>query len=173
MRIYWYLAKQKALFNKLESQNKSLYLEKIGILLAAGFIMVNLLGFTMFTFENTAIQLLGFILVILGCTEAIIGRHALGNNWTMSYEYQIKKEHRLIIKGIYKYVRHPIYGGLMVAITGAFIVAKTYLFIPILFFQIIIMTYFAKREENLLIGHFGKKYVEYIKKSKMFIPFIF
>lgn len=173
MRLYWYLVKQKTLYNKQESSNKSLYLEKIGMMLGACFIFINLLGFTILRFENTAIQLLGLILVISGCAEAIIGRHILGSNWTESYEYQIKKEHRLTINGIYKYVRHPIYGGLIVAVTGAFIVAKTYLFIPILFFQIIIMTYLANREENLLEGYFGRNYTLYKQKTKMFIPFIF
>lgn len=137
------------------------------------FILINLLGFTILKFENTIVQLLGLVLVILGTTEAIAGRHFLGNNWTESYEYQIKKEHNLIVNGIYKFVRHPIYGGLMIAITGAFMVTKTYMFIPILFFQIIIMTYFAKREESLLLDHFGNKYKEYIEKTKMFLPLIY
>src|SRR3989344_1407801 len=109
VRVYWYKAKYKSNLEKHKTQNKSLTIEKV------------------------TIQLLGFILVILGSMEAILGRLALGNNWTESYEYQIKKKHELVIHGLYKYVRHPIYGGFMIAVTGAFIVAKTYLFIPLFF----------------------------------------
>src|SRR3989344_4325376 len=64
-------------------------------------------------------------------------------------------------------------GRFMIAVTGAFIVAKTYLFIPLFFFQLILMTNFAKREERLLGSYFGKEYIIYMQKTKMFIPFIF
>ncbi|HLC94381.1 MAG TPA: isoprenylcysteine carboxylmethyltransferase family protein [Patescibacteria group bacterium] len=173
VRVYWYKAKYKSNLEKHKTQNKSLTIEKIGIVISALIIGISVLGFTLFTFENVTIQLLGFILVILGSMEAILGRLALGNNWTESYEYQIKKKHELVIHGLYKYVRHPIYGGFMIAVTGAFIVAKTYLFIPLFFFQLILMTNFAKREERLLGSYFGKEYIIYMQKTKMFIPFIF
>ncbi|OGH12084.1 MAG: hypothetical protein A2857_03100 [Candidatus Levybacteria bacterium RIFCSPHIGHO2_01_FULL_36_15] len=135
MRLYWYLVKHRACFNKQKSQNKSSDFEKIGMIVCACFIGMNLLGFTVFTFENIIFQSLGLILVVLGCGEAIIGRKILGTNWTESYEYQVKKEQQLVTEGVYKYIRHPIYGGLMIATTGAFIVAKTYLFIPVLVFK--------------------------------------
>lgn len=173
VRVYWFKAKYKSNSEKYKTKNKSLTVEKIGIILGAFIIGINLFGFTIFTFENNTVQLLGFILVILGGTEAILARSTLGNNWTECYEYQIKKKHELVINGLYKYVRHPIYGGFMIAVTGAFIVAKTYLFIPIFFLQLILMTKFAKREEKLLSQYFGKKYILYMQETKMFVPFIF
>jgi len=172
VRVYWYNAKNKSNLEKHKVQKKSLPIEKFGIILSAFIIGVSLFGFTIFTFNNTILQLLGFILVLIGCLEAILGRLALGSNWTESYEYQIKTKHELIIHGIYQFVRHPIYGGFMVAVTGAFVVAKTYLFIPIFLFQLILMTKFAKREEELLINYFGRKYIIYMQKTKMFIPFM-
>ncbi len=173
IRLYWYSVKHKTYFNKQKSQNKSSSFEKIVMMVCACIIGVNLLGFTLFTFENVIFQSIGLIFVIIGCVEAVIGRKTLGNNWTESYEYQIKNEQQLVKEGIYKYIRHPIYGGLMIAIIGAFIVSKTYLFIPLLFLQLIIMSHLAKREEKLLSGHFGKIYIDYKQKTKMFIPFIY
>lgn len=173
LRLYWYIEKNKALATKQKSPNKLIFLEKTALLIAALFVTVNLFGFTILRFENTTVQLLGFVLVIIGITEAMAGRYLLGRNWMMAYEYQIKKEHNLITNGIYKYVRHPIYSGLMIGVTGALLVAKTYLVIPIFFIQIIIITYFARREEILLTGHFGPQYVEYMKRTKMFIPIIY
>lgn len=166
MRIYWYVTKTK-------SVSKPLALEKIGIIVGAFIVGINLLGFTVFRFENSIIQLLGFILVVFGSLEAVLGRSALGNNWTESYAYHIKNHHQLITEGLYKYVRHPIYGGLLVAITGAFLVAKTFLFIPTFLFLLIVMVKFAKREEKLLRNYFGDEYGAYMQKTKMFIPFIY
>lgn len=172
VRVYWYVAKQKAIKIKKETNNKLMNFEKIGMILGAIFILLNLIGFTVLTFNNAVFQLSGLILVILGCGEAVVGRHALGINWTESYEYQIKKNHQMITSGIYKYVRHPIYGGLMIAVTGAFIVAQTYLFILMFLLQFMIMAFLAKREESLLKDYFGNKYNLYIQTTKMFIPFI-
>ena len=172
-RLYWYLAKQGLYLGKQEKLNKWLVFEKIEIILSAFIIGLNILGFTIFKFENIFIQIIGFILVILGCLEAILGRNALGKNWTECYDYHIKNKHRLIVNGPYKYVRHPIYGGFTIAITGAFLVAKTYLFLPIFLLILLLMTRFAKREEKLLKGYFDKKYVDYMQKTKMFIPFIY
>lgn len=173
IRIYWYKTKYRSSFEKQKTQQKSLFFEKIGIITGAFIIGITVFGFTLFTFKNTTVQLFGFILVMLGSIEAILGRLTLGSNWTESYEYQIKTKHELVVHGVYKYVRHPIYGGFMLAVTGAFIVAKTYLFIPIFLFQLILMTKFAKREEKLLINYFGKKYITYMQKTKLFVPLFF
>ncbi len=172
-RLYWYLAKQGLHLEKQKELNKWLVFEKIGIILSAFIIVLNILGFTIFKFENIFIQIIGFILVILGCSEAILGRFALSNNWTECYEYQIKNKHKLIVNGLYKYVRHPIYGGFTIAIIGAFLVAKTYLFLPIFLLILLLMTRFAKREEKLLKKYFGKEYINYMQKTKMLIPFVY
>ncbi len=169
MRIYWFVTKHKLGINQ-KKLTPLLRLEKLGIILGGAFLLINLLGFTVFTFENTFFQFIGFVLVILGCTEAVIARYTLGNNWTESYEYRIKEKHRLIKTGIYGIVRHPIYGGLLTASVGAFIVAQTFLFIPVFLILIILMTQFAKREERLLESHFGKEFLSYKQKTKRFIP---
>lgn len=173
IQVYWQIIKREAIKTKRKTKNKFKNLEKISMGLVAVFILFTLMGFTTLTFNNIIFQLFGQILIMIGCAEAILGRHALGTNWTESYEYQIKKEHQLIKDGIYKYVRHPIYGGLMIAVTGAFIVAQTYLFIPVFIFQLIVMMFLAKREECLLRDFFGKRYELYMQTTKMFIPFIF
>lgn len=173
IRIYWYLTKKNAYFAKPKTRKKILRQEQIVIVFGALIALLNLLGFSIYTFENLNFQIFGFLLVILGSIEAIVGRATLGYNWTESYQFQIKQNHELIKKGIYSLVRHPIYGGFIFVATGIFIVAKTYLFIPVLFLQIITMTYFAKREEKLLGTYFGKDYLIYLKKTKMFIPLLF
>jgi len=172
VRVYWYKAKYKSNLEKHKVQIRFLTIEKFGIILGVFTIAISLLGFTIFTFQNTILQLFGFVLVIIGCFEVVSGRLVLGSNWTEVYEYQIKAKHELIIHGIYHFVRHPIYGGSMILVTGAFMVAKTYLFIPIFLFLLVMMVKFAKREEDLLICYFGRKYTVYMRKTKMLIPFL-
>ncbi|MBI5452967.1 isoprenylcysteine carboxylmethyltransferase family protein [Candidatus Gottesmanbacteria bacterium] len=104
---------------------------------------------------------------------SVSARRVLGTNWAHAAEYQIKKDHELVTSGIYKYIRNPIYTGLVIAITGAELVAKSYLFIFFALFGFWVAYIQAKREEKILQEHFGKEYSDYMKKSKTLIPFIF
>ena len=172
-RIYWLFIRNKALSTKQKNKQQPITFEKLGIILFGVFLVVNLLGFTIFSFNNTYLQILGFIFVILGFIESMLGRKELDVNWTESYDYQIKKKHELVTTGIYSKVRHPIYGGLWLTLTGALMVSETYLFVPISLISIIFLKSFAKREEKILIEYFGDRYLNYQKKSKLLLPFLY
>ena len=172
-RAYWFLSKKEADIKKPKTKFNTIFFEQALIVLVGGFVFISLLGFVIYYFNNLFIQILGFILVILGVTESIVARKILDTNWTESYQYQIKKNHELITKGIYSYVRHPIYGGLLMFVPGALMVAESYIFIPIIVLTLFIIEASSRREEKLLTKHFGKKHTEYMKTTKKFIPFIY
>jgi len=79
----------------------------------------------------------------------------------------------LVIGGVYKYIRHPMYSSLLLLAWGAFLKHITIYGI----FAVLITTAFlvatAKMEERENISFFGSNYEEYIKKTKMFIPYLF
>ena len=118
------------------------------------------------------LQLVGIILTFVGALVAITARVELGSNWSMAWDYQVKKEHSLITTGIYHYIRHPIYTGMSIFIIGCELVVGSYLFIPmavVLFGGSYVQ---ARREEAILQVHFGKGYQAYKKQSKMLLPYI-
>lgn len=173
-RLYWMLTKKAAATNKPKTDSTRRTVESIMIVFSGAYIIANLVGFVIFPFHsNIAIQITGFVLVSLGFAEAMISRKTLADNWTESFEYQIKKDHELITKGIYRYVRHSIYGGLLLMVIGSLIVSGSYTFIVGLIIMLFTFEIFARREEKLLIQYFGKKYTEYMKTTKKFIPFIY
>lgn len=172
-RLYWFLYTKEAVLKKPKTDNNPRIIEQIFANLAAGYLIISLLGFIIFPFNNLSAQIIGFILVISGFTEGIVARKTLDDNWTNSNEYQIKKDHELITNGIYKYVRHPIYGGILLMVPGVLLVAASYTFIAGLIVMFLIFEFFARREEKLLTKHFGKKYIEYMKTTKKFIPFVY
>jgi protein-S-isoprenylcysteine O-methyltransferase Ste14 len=172
-RVYWSLTTKNAAIKKPKTSNYKRIVEIILFVLAGGYIIASLMGFVIFPFNSLLFQVIGFILVIIGFAEAMVARKTLDSNWTESYEYQIKKNHELVTKGIYKYVRHPIYGGILMLPTGALIVSGSYTFIIGFLISLTASQIFARREEKILIKHFGKKYLEYKKTTKKFIPFIY
>lgn len=85
----------------------------------------------------------------------------------------IRKDHKLIQHGIYKYVRHPIYFGTTLVFLGLplcvgslFGLATMALVIPLFLNRI-------KMEEKLLIEEFGAEYERYRETSRKLIPFLF
>ncbi len=79
----------------------------------------------------------------------------------------------LVTDGIYKFVRHPLYSSLLLLAWGAYLknvsLSAT---IAVLFASAALITT-AKTEEHENISFFGSSYEEYIKRSKMFIPYMF
>ncbi|MFA6017524.1 MAG: isoprenylcysteine carboxylmethyltransferase family protein [Patescibacteria group bacterium] len=172
-RVYWFLTAKKATVKKPKTDNNPRIIEQIFANVLVGYIFVSLLGYVIFPFNNLFVQVNGFILVILGFIEGVVARKTLDDNWTNSNEYQIKTNHELITSGIYGYVRHPIYGGILLMVPGVLLVAGSYTFIAGLVAMLLIFEVFARREEKLLTKHFGKKYIEYMKTTKKFIPFVY
>lgn len=111
----------------------------------------------------------GFVAFILGLLFAIWARRNLGENWGMPMT--VKQSPELVTSGPYRFVRHPIYSGILLAMLGtAFATTLIGLFI-----LAIVGTYFiysALVEEKIMLAAFPKTYPAYKQKTKMIIPFI-
>ena len=77
----------------------------------------------------------------------------------------------LVVKGIYKYVRNPVYIGFFLILFGEAIFFKTallliYSFLWLLLFNLIIIFI----EEPSLKQRFGESYIKYVKTVPRWIP---
>jgi protein-S-isoprenylcysteine O-methyltransferase Ste14 len=117
-----------------------------------------------------AAQYTGFVLTVAGLGLALWARFDLGRNWSALVE--MKEDHQLICGGPYAIVRHPIYSGFMMATLGTAIAAGE--FHGLIAFVMILLAwgYKSRLEEKALIGQFGAKYVEYRRRVKGLIPFV-
>ncbi|HGY56348.1 MAG TPA: isoprenylcysteine carboxylmethyltransferase family protein [Caldithrix abyssi] len=86
--------------------------------------------------------------------------------------YQFEQTTELIKTGIYKYIRHPLYSSLLFLTWGIYLKnpASDLFFISLLSTVFLYLT--AKFDEVECIKFFGNKYIEYMKTSKRFIPYI-
>jgi len=60
---------------------------------------------------------LGALLTAAGLAFTVWARRVLGRNW--SAVVTLKSDHQLITTGPYRYARHPIYTGLLLAVAGS------------------------------------------------------
>ena len=78
----------------------------------------------------------------------------------------------LVTTGIYRYIRHPMYGALLLIAWGVYLGYPTLPGTPIVVIVSIAMVMTAKVEEQENVAYFGSEYVEYMKRTKRFLPFI-
>lgn len=117
---------------------------------------------------TTAYLGLGFTLA--GLLFAIWARFFLGRNW--SGFVTVKQDHRLIQRGPYALVRHPIYSGICLALLGgavAFGEVRGFLgwIIVVIGFRVK-----WKVEESFMTEQFGAEYTQYKQRVRALVPFV-
>lgn len=131
------------------------------------------IGLNIFNSSHTtllSIKLISVFVTFLGLIVAIIARKTLADNWSGNIE--IKKGHELITSGIYGYIRHPIYTGVLLMGIGTLIFTQTLILILFVFGMSAFFIFKLTREEKLLTKHFPKEYPAYKKRVKALIPFV-
>jgi protein-S-isoprenylcysteine O-methyltransferase Ste14 len=110
---------------------------------------------------------LGFILFLLGLGLAVWARIYLGKNWGMPMTQ--KQDPELVTDGPYRYIRHPIYSGILLMALGSAIDVNIY-WLLVFIVAAVFFVYSAVAEERLMMRQFPKVYPAYKRKTKMLIP---
>jgi protein-S-isoprenylcysteine O-methyltransferase Ste14 len=116
------------------------------------------------------LKIAGAVICICGLVFTLWARYTLAGNW--SSDVTFKQDHELIRKGPYRFVRHPIYTGLLVMFVG------TTLHIGqlrcLLGFPLVAIGFWIKlrQEERLLVRHFPEAYPNYRREVKALVPFV-
>jgi protein-S-isoprenylcysteine O-methyltransferase Ste14 len=106
---------------------------------------------------------MGVALTAWGCAFAIWARIFIGANWSGSV--QVKVGHELMRGGPYRFVRHPIYTGLSVALLGTGIVKDR--LSSLVGFVLLVAGFWVKSriEEEFMRKTFGAEYEEYARRT--------
>lgn len=124
-----------------------------------GHLWSSLLGFG----ETGAIieMIIGYFVIIVGSFLVIAG-------WQKIY----KAKATLVTDGIYRYMRHPQYTGIILVTIGMLIHWPT--IITLFMWPILVLAYYglAKKEEKEMERQFGEIYLDYKRKVPMFIPLL-
>ena len=116
-------------------------------------------------------QSIGVAICAFGLFVAIWSRKTLGVEW--SQDVELKQGHKLVARGPYRLMRHPIYTGhllmgLGTAIASGLVVAFAGLALFVAGFWIKL-----NQEERLLLRGFPDEYPAYKAHVKALIPYIF
>jgi protein-S-isoprenylcysteine O-methyltransferase Ste14 len=78
----------------------------------------------------------------------------------------------LVTSGIYRYIRHPIYGSLFFLCWGFFFKSPSLVGVVLGLMCSAFLVATARVEEAECVRFFGESYRDYMKRSKMLVPFI-
>lgn len=142
----------------------------IKFLISAVIVAVGL-GKALYDFNsNPVINYTGMIVIIAGVLIWLAGRFSLGKFFILNLG--MLDSHKLVKKGIYKHIRHPIYLGMFLIfigiitmlsgiLTGAVMAVIT---LPTMIHDIVTEERFLSKEL--------KDYKDYCKQTKRIIPFL-
>ena len=109
---------------------------------------------------------ISYVFYLLGILFVVLG-------WKEIYKRYWSKEEgkgELVTNGIYNYIRHPQYTGFLLVTLGMIFEWAT---LPLLImWPLLAMIYYrlAKKEESDIEIEFGQKYLEYRRRTGMFLP---
>jgi protein-S-isoprenylcysteine O-methyltransferase Ste14 len=167
--LYLILARKGKPTGETRSNKPFLILFAIAITLAVNLSTIPFLGFPD---HRAEFILLGTAVMWLGIALRYWAVRTLDKFFTTVIGMQ--EGHRLVKEGLYKYVRHPSYTGVVTTALGLGIALHNFLGLAIL--MVVILYGYNERmdyEEKVLAANFGKEYEEYAKNTKRLIPFVY
>jgi protein-S-isoprenylcysteine O-methyltransferase Ste14 len=119
--------------------------------------------------QNTPLLAIGVIVFVLGLALAVWARVLLGSSWGMPRTQ--RSDTALVTAGPYRWIRHPIYTGLLMGFVGSALTVNPWWFAVF----VLMGAYFffsARYEEKNLVTKFPRAYPEYQRTTRMLIPFV-
>jgi protein-S-isoprenylcysteine O-methyltransferase Ste14 len=105
-----------------------------------------------------------------GLFTCLWARITLGRNW--SSVVLVKVDHELVQTGPYRFVRHPIYSGIILMFAAIVLIVGRMAGILALGLFVYSFVLKLRREERMMQKQFPTTYPEYVKRTKLLVPFI-
>ena len=101
---------------------------------------------------------------------SIWARFVIAGNW--SDFVQVKQDHELIVDGPYRWVRHPIYTGLLLMFAGTALAVGEWRGALAVVVAAAAFWRKLKLEEAVMRHQFGDAYAEYAARVPALVPFV-
>jgi protein-S-isoprenylcysteine O-methyltransferase Ste14 len=115
-------------------------------------------------------QIISWILLILSAYFGLAGFFLLKRKGKSSQSFENTTV--LVKSGVYSLIRHPLYFSLFLLGTGVLMKDPAPLALALGGINLVAVWLTSMTEEKEMVDRFGEPYKEYMKETKMFIPFI-
>ena len=147
----------------------------IGLLwagIALNFLLGGLFPAAAITWHRTALFSIGVSLILLGVALRWYAIWTLGSYFTR--DVAVSADQKIVQAGPYRSIRHPAYSGTFLTMLGVSLAMTNWASLVALLMCVLLgHMYRVSVEEKALIHAIGQPYVEYMQRTKRFIPWVF
>lgn len=124
-------------------------------------------------------QMASWVLMLASIGLAVIGVVTLKREGAPSAQrddgsfYEFEKTTQLVTRGIFGYIRHPMYASLLALAWGAFFQDPSAAGTLIAGIASVALWLTAVTDEKECLAYFGQPYADYMQRTKRFVPFLF
>jgi protein-S-isoprenylcysteine O-methyltransferase len=114
---------------------------------------------------------LGIFLMFLGVLVRQWAIAVLGRFFSLTV--RVAEDHRVVVKGPYRLVRHPSYAGVLITFIGLALAVQSWgALLVLLGVFSLSFGYRMRVEEKALLSELGEDYANYMKRTKRIIPYL-
>ena len=124
-------------------------------------------------------QIIAWSLLILCLVPLFMGIRALRSRGKPAEQREgdvsllaFEKTTSLVSTGIYRFIRHPLYSSLLLLTWGIFFKSPSFVGMILAVIATLLLIATARADEWECTQFFGPSYQEYMRKTKMFIPYL-
>lgn len=123
-------------------------------------------------------QFASWLLMLTSIALVVMGVSSLKRNGAPNTKrddgsfYEFEKTTQLVSRGIFAYIRHPMYTSLLALAWGAYFQDPSLIGTTIALTASIALWLTATTDERECLAYFGQDYADYMRRTKRFIPFL-
>jgi protein-S-isoprenylcysteine O-methyltransferase Ste14 len=122
--------------------------------------------------QRTALFVLGVVFIILGVALRWYAIRTLGSFFTR--DVAVSQDQPVVQSGPYRLIRHPAYSGTFLTMLGVGLALANWAGLIILLVCVFVGHFYRVRiEEKALVLTIGQPYIEYMRRTRRFIPLLF
>ena len=140
-----------------------------GLSVVAVIVLIRVLPNGALSIHSRVLGVIGVAVFASGLALAVWARIYLGRNWGMPMT--VRAEPELVTSGPYRFVRHPIYTGLLLGVLGTALATNVF-GLAILAVLTVYFYWVTTVEERNMTEIFPTAYPEYRRHTKRLIPFV-
>lgn len=121
--------------------------------------------------DGDVVRYFGLFLFFAGSLFRLAAVFVLGRRF--SGLVAIQPDHQLKTDGLYRYIRHPSYAGLIASMMGLVLIFRSAVGLIIVILLFLFLVSRMNDEERFLEAHFGEEYKNYRLKTWRLVPLIY
>jgi protein-S-isoprenylcysteine O-methyltransferase Ste14 len=122
---------------------------------------------------SSALQLACLLPLGLGVGTLVVWGKPVAHRETEPHLFDFEKTSVLVTRGIYRYIRHPMYCSLLLLAWAVYFKAPAWHGVLLAFSATAFLYLTARADEAECVRFFGPAYLAYMNTSKRFVPYLF